>query len=147
MYISPGDAFENVIFLQTVLEEVQHRNRKIYSRIRKLIDAHPKWHVFGNEHHRSCYVERLAKESPNDRNDRAIRVAARWYSKHLENATTCLLTNDAENRLRALKEELECDTVSEYVKNLVVFPHYRFVLNKWCAQVMKMNPFFKFPGS
>ncbi len=32
--------------------------------------------VFPNEHHRSTYIERQKDESPNDRNDRAIRVAA-----------------------------------------------------------------------
>lgn len=34
--------------------------------------------MFTNEHFKGTFVERLSGESPNDRNDRAIRVAAKW---------------------------------------------------------------------
>ena len=60
---------------------------------------------------RDTYVEREPGESSNDRNDRAIRTAAKWYQKHLhlcsENAGTVdkmkvvLLTNDTDNRNKA----------------------------------------------
>lgn len=111
-----GDAFDNLICLQTMLREVEHRNRKVYHRLRKLIAEKESWYVFCNEHHRSTYIERLPQESPNDRNDRAIRVAARWYTQHSdETANVLLLTNDADNKAKASKEKLECLTLKEYV--------------------------------
>jgi hypothetical protein len=57
---------------------VQHRNRKLYARLRKCIAEKDNWYVFSNEHHRLTYIERQPQETPNDRNDRAIRVASRW---------------------------------------------------------------------
>lgn len=114
-----GDAFENLVCVQTVLQEVEHRNRKLYVRLRKLIEEKPTWYVFCNEHHRSTYIERLPKESPNDRNDRAIRAAARFYSQHLSETPVLLLTNDADNREKALREHLACKTVGDYVQGLV----------------------------
>ena len=66
-----------------------------------------------------CYTERLPGESANDRNDRAIRVACKWYEKHLKrnNIAVVLLSNDAENR-RIAKEEmsLTCETVRNYIE-------------------------------
>lgn len=52
-------------------------------------------------------MERVRGESANDRNDRAIRTAAHWYAAHLaaeQNADVVLLTNDRENKKRALME-------------------------------------------
>jgi exosome complex exonuclease DIS3/RRP44 len=40
--------------------------------------------VFSNEHHRLTYIERQPQETPNDRNDRAIRVASRWSALTLK---------------------------------------------------------------
>ena len=56
---------------------------------------------------RDTYIEREAGESANDRNDRAIRTAALWYQKHLQlttdsNMTVLLLTDDADNRKKAV---------------------------------------------
>lgn len=54
---------------------------------------------------RHTYVEREAGESSNDRNDRAIREAVKWYNKHLQTSRqiqTLLLTNDADNSLRSI---------------------------------------------
>ncbi len=42
-------------------------------------------------------------ESPNDRNDRAIRVAAAWYMRRVPGMPIIVLTNDAENRRKALE--------------------------------------------
>ena len=59
---------------------------------------------------RHTYVEQAKGESINDRNDRAIRVAAKWYQDHIgeafpevEDAKVVFLTNDAGN-LRQAKE-------------------------------------------
>ena len=61
---------------------------------------------------RDTYIERQPGESSNDRNDRAIRNATRWYQKHLELTDTAedrplkvvLLTNDQENMNKAKAE-------------------------------------------
>lgn len=65
---------------------------------------------------RDTYVERVPKETANDRNDRAIRTAALWYQKHLdescaedhqgEKVKVILLTNDMANKAKAVEEGL-----------------------------------------
>ena len=51
--------FQNVIVLQTVLEEVRHRSSPIYKRLRDIIsDVSRNFYVFINEHHKDTYVER-----------------------------------------------------------------------------------------
>lgn len=54
--------------------------------------------------YRHTYIEQERGESINDRNDRAIRLAAKWYHDHIqdafpaaEDAKVILLTNDAGN--------------------------------------------------
>lgn len=42
-----------------------------------------------------------AGESPNDRNDRAIRVAAKWYADRFPSVKVLLLSNDVDNRRKA----------------------------------------------
>jgi len=64
----------NVILAQTVMEEVRHRSAPIYKRLRDICaDVDRRFYIFYNEHHHETYVERLAGETANDRNDRAIR--------------------------------------------------------------------------
>lgn len=121
--------FKNVILLQTVLQEVQHLNGSVYKRIRDIISSkHRKFFVFSNEHHRETYIERRKEESSNDRNDRAIRVAASWYDEHLKECDggndenlrirVVLLTNDRENQQKAKKEGIISHTAQEYVESL-----------------------------
>lgn len=57
---------------------------------------------------RETFIEREPGESANDRNDRAIRVAAKWYSQHLKTSESdadglkvVLLTNDQGNKQKA----------------------------------------------
>eukprot|EP00794_Sanderia_malayensis_P006904 gene6904-7682_t len=120
---------QNVVILQTVLEEVKHRSYVAYKRIREIITRQEKkFYVFSNEHHPETYVERLKNEKPNDRNDRAIRVAAKWYDKHLAacngdkhyaaRVSMVLLTNDADNKELAQKDGIEAYTVHEYVDSI-----------------------------
>lgn len=47
-----------------------------------------------------------AGESVNDRNDRAIRLAAAWYAKLLPSMPVLLITNDADNLRKAKLEGL-----------------------------------------
>lgn len=61
---------------------------------------------------RETFIEREPGESANDRNDRAIRVAAKWYSEHLkglpdgDELRVVLLTNDLGNREKAKENNL-----------------------------------------
>ncbi|XP_076065936.1 exosome complex exonuclease RRP44-like protein Dis3 [Oratosquilla oratoria] len=115
------EAIKNVVVPQTVIEEVKHRSLPVYKRLRDLIETSSKhFYVFTNEHHGDCYVEREVKESVNDRNDRAIRVACWWYKQHLwmNNMGVVLLTNDKLNCDSARAMELEAYTVLEYVSSL-----------------------------
>ncbi|KAL5022343.1 hypothetical protein ScPMuIL_001498 [Solemya velum] len=114
-------AIQNVIVLQTVLEEVRHRSIPGYKRLKDMLsNADKHFYTFSNEFNRDTYVERKPGESSNDRNDRAIREACGWYVKHLEQSDVkvVLLTNDAENRKKAVDEGLTAFTIQNYVKEL-----------------------------
>ncbi|GFU03397.1 exosome complex exonuclease RRP44 [Nephila pilipes] len=121
-------AFKNVIILQTVLEEIRHRHSPAYNRLREVLsnsDRH--FYAFTNEHHRHTYTERKPGESANDRNDRAIRNATKWYQEHLKlseasDLRVVLLTNDKENSKKAAEEGLTVFTFAEYVKSMSQFP-------------------------
>ncbi|ONL93262.1 Exosome complex exonuclease RRP44 homolog A [Zea mays] len=68
---------------------------------------------------RDTYVKDMVGESSNDRNDRAIRVAARWYQSHLgESVKVLLITNDRDNKRKAIEEGLNAETVESYVRSL-----------------------------
>ena len=70
-------ALRDVIVLQTVLEEVRHNKISVHKRLRAIIsDEQRRFHVFSNEFHRETFTARAVGETPNDRNDRAIRNAA-----------------------------------------------------------------------
>ena len=66
--------------------------------------------------YRDTYIEREPGEKVNDRNDRAIRVATAWYASHLfpsqegerkaARVRVILLTDDAENKVKAENEDL-----------------------------------------
>ncbi|XP_065058694.1 exosome complex exonuclease RRP44-like [Rhopilema esculentum] len=124
---------QNVILLQTVLDEVKSRSFVTYKRIREIIERPDKhFYVFCNEHHWETYVERLKGETPNDRNDRAIRLAASWYDKHLElcslekdstdRVSIVLLTNDIANKEAAISGGIEAYTVHTYIKSITGSP-------------------------
>ena len=66
--------------------------------------------------YRETYIKQDPGESPNDRNDRAIRIGTAWYAQRLPQMKIYLLTNDAENRRKALGEQL--DAMSVQVKLL-----------------------------
>jgi len=70
-------------------------------------------HPYTLYYSRETFIEREPGESANDYNDRAIRVAAKWYSKHLEKAESeadslkvVLLTNDLGNKQKAEESSL-----------------------------------------
>ncbi|TSK17962.1 Exosome complex exonuclease RRP44 [Bagarius yarrelli] len=119
----------NVIILQTVLQEVRHRSAPVYKRIKDAIhDKEKHFYTFTNEHHRETFVEREQGESANDRNDRAIRVAAKWYSEHLSKSArgaetkVVLLTNDRANKEKAEQSGVIAYRCEEYIKSLIGNP-------------------------
>lgn len=109
----------DVVVLSVVLEEVKNKNLSTYNRLRAVID-NPLRHffVFSNENHKDTYVKSLANETPNDRNDRAIRVASQWYQHHLGAAKVVLITNDNDNRRKAREDGIVAETVDSYVQSL-----------------------------
>jgi len=111
----------DVIILQTVLDEVRHNKMSVHKRLRAIIDdASRRFHVFSNEFHRDTFTRREAVESPNDRNDRAIRAAASWYAAQLGDGgpRVLLLTNDADNLRKATAAGLAAQTIHQYVRSL-----------------------------
>ncbi|RUP45112.1 hypothetical protein BC936DRAFT_148596 [Jimgerdemannia flammicorona] len=135
-------AFKDVIVLQTVLEELRHLSLPIHTRLRKVIaDIDRRFYVFSNEHHRETYIDKLKDESPNDRNDRAIRVATNWYTEHLARSAkpdrpavaVVMISDDANNRAKAKETKIQAfsgiykiiphmRTVKEYVGTMVNYP-------------------------
>ncbi|XP_018423932.1 PREDICTED: exosome complex exonuclease RRP44 [Nanorana parkeri] len=120
---------QNVILLQTVLQEVRSRSAPVYKRIRDLTSNPEKYfYTFTNEHHRETYIEQEKGENANDRNDRAIRTAAKWYNKHLKkssktkNLQVLLITNDRKNKEKGVEEGIVAYTCEEYVKSLLANP-------------------------
>ncbi|OMH85318.1 Exosome complex exonuclease RRP44 [Zancudomyces culisetae] len=99
----------NVVVLQTVLEELKGLNMAIYGRVRRITTEHSRhWYVFSNEHSRDTYIDRNAGESANDRNDRAIRTACLWYQQHVpSDVEIVLITEDKENARLAREAGIE----------------------------------------
>ncbi|XP_075481686.1 exosome complex exonuclease RRP44 homolog A-like [Primulina tabacum] len=113
-------ALDDVVILSVVLEEVKNKNLAVYNRLRALCsNSQRRFFVFSNEYHKDTFVKIETGETPNDRNDRAIRVAAQWYQNHLGNLVRVLLiTNDKDNKRKAIKDGINAETVESYVKSL-----------------------------
>ena len=118
---------KNVVVLQTVLDEIRGRNPGIYTRIRNIVASgrtlNRHFFVFSNEYHREAALTlQTVGESPNDRNDAAIRKAALWYAKHVSPPVqVVLLTNDRDNASKAAAEGLGTDnfmtmTLIDYIR-------------------------------
>lgn len=113
--------FKNVIIPQTVLQEVKQRSISCYQRLTQLINSPDrKFICFVNEFHRDVFVTRLDNESPNDRNDRAIREVCKYYNQHFPNTTvkTIMISDDVNNVRLAREQGLCAATCREYVESL-----------------------------
>ena len=122
--------FQDVIILQTVLEELRNRSLPLYNRILGLIKSEDKhFYVFFNEFRLETYVVREAGESINDRNDRAVRRAVSWYTEHLKQAARVskrtkalpviiMLSDDKDNLRKAKIEQVEACSLRDYVSTL-----------------------------
>lgn len=116
-------AFQDVIVLQTVLEEVKNRSLPLYHRLIALTKNEGKrFYVFFNEFRQETHVPRNTGETINDRNDRAVRKAVEWYNQHIKKAvaarskkqtripTVIMITDDRDNLRKAEAEGVPADT-------------------------------------
>ncbi|KAJ3482729.1 hypothetical protein NLG97_g7488 [Lecanicillium saksenae] len=121
-----SSAFYDVVILQTVLEELRNRSLPLYNRLISLTKSEDKrFYVFFNDFRVETYVQREANESVNDRNDRAVRQAVKWYGEHLAaqagkgNApAVVMLTDDQDNIRKAKKEGIDAATLRGYIGSL-----------------------------
>ncbi|KAJ5544902.1 hypothetical protein N7461_007206 [Penicillium sp. DV-2018c] len=123
-------AFYDVIVLQTVLEELKNRSLPLYNRLLALVKSEEKrFYLFFNEFRRETHVRRGPEESINDRNDRAVRLVASWYSSHLQQSirkgkkekaipAIVVLTDDKENLRKSKEENVTALSLSDYVSGL-----------------------------
>ncbi|EFX01838.1 exosome complex exonuclease exoribonuclease [Grosmannia clavigera kw1407] len=121
-------AFYDVVVLQVVLEEVRNRSLPLYNRLVGLTRSEEKrFYVFFNEFRLETHVGREAGESINDRNDRAVRRATRWYSDHVAEAAAksrqtapavVMISNDRGNLEKARAEGLVASSLADYVRGL-----------------------------
>ncbi len=109
--------------------QVKHQNLGAYKRIRNIIsNPSKKFYVFANEHNRETFIERQTDETSNDRNDRAIRTSAKWYTSHLKKhlktgePQVVMITNDRANSMKAKEEDILSFSVHDYVKSLTDHP-------------------------
>ncbi|KAK3330190.1 hypothetical protein B0H66DRAFT_542989 [Apodospora peruviana] len=123
-----SSAFYDVVVLQVVLEELRNRSLPLYNRLIALTKSEDKrCYVFFNEFRLETHVARDEGETVNDRNDRAVRKAAKWYGEHLAHASgakkaavpaVVMLSNDRDNLRKARQEGIPACSLSEYVKTL-----------------------------
>jgi exosome complex exonuclease DIS3/RRP44 len=124
-------AFYDVIILQTVLEELRNRSLPLYNRLIGLTKSEDKrFYVFFNDFRLETYIPREVGETINDRNDRAVRRAVKWYSEHLSHAfkaagrnskrvpAVVMLSDDKENLLKAKEDGISACSLKEYAKGL-----------------------------
>ncbi|KAK3698446.1 exosome catalytic subunit dis3, partial [Vermiconidia calcicola] len=134
-FLSAMDLFESegvvqdVVVLQTVLEEVKNRSLPLYHRLIALTKNEGKrFYVFFNDFRLETYIQRDVRETINDRNDRAVRKACAWYAGHLKEAVTArksvrcpavvMLSEDRENLRKAKDDGLLALNLHDYVSGL-----------------------------
>ncbi|OTA79170.1 hypothetical protein M434DRAFT_402104 [Hypoxylon sp. CO27-5] len=120
-----SSAFYDVVILQTVLEELRNRSLPLYNRLIGLTKSQDKrFYVFFNEFRLETYVTREEGETVNDRNDRAVRQAVRWYNEHLKQnkskrlPVAVMLTDDRLNIEKAKAEKIPAIKLRDYVSGL-----------------------------
>ncbi|KAF4510628.1 hypothetical protein G6O67_002504 [Ophiocordyceps sinensis] len=120
-----SSSFHDVVVLQTVLEELRNRSLPLYNRLMGLTKSEDKrFYVFHNDFRLETYVIREPNESVNDRNDRAIRLAVKWYGDHLARTRTTkvpamvMLSDDQDNVRKAREQGLNASLLVDYVRGL-----------------------------
>ncbi|KAM0437597.1 hypothetical protein ACHAPT_001961 [Fusarium lateritium] len=120
-----SSAFYDVIILQTVLEELRNRSLPLYNRLIGLTKSEDKrFYVFFNDFRLETFVHREANETVNDRNDRAVRLAVKWYGEHLARTkakklpAVVMLSDDQDNLRKAKADGLHASSLRDYVSGL-----------------------------
>ncbi|KAK2603839.1 exosome catalytic subunit dis3 [Conoideocrella luteorostrata] len=120
-----SSAFYDVIILQTVLEELRNRSLPLYNRLIGLTKSEDKrFYVFFNDFRLETYINRESNESVNDRNDRAVRQAVKWYGEHLGRTgagtapAIVMLSDDRDNLRKATEQGLNAVSLRDYVGSL-----------------------------
>ncbi|KAK0618540.1 hypothetical protein B0T17DRAFT_495729 [Bombardia bombarda] len=121
-----SSAFYDVVVLQIVLEELRNRSLPLYNRLVGLTKSEDKrFYVFFNEFRLETYIARDDGETVNDRNDRAVRKATKWYGEHLARSqpkgqapAVVMLSNDRDNLRKAKLDGIPAFSLVEYVKQL-----------------------------
>ena len=100
---------DDVIILQSVLNDVRQKNLKAYARTRALVNRDDRrFHVFYNEFHSETFQHRNAKEVPSEYLERMIDSAALWYTNHIGGrAKVFVLSNFPRKGCKLFKEHLE----------------------------------------
>ncbi|KAI9991819.1 hypothetical protein PInf_017190 [Phytophthora infestans] len=132
------EVFADVLVLETVWEFVKRQDLGVYNRLRALLmNADRRFVVFANEHHRSCFVQKKQMlprgykedtsedtlvETEEERNERAVATAWKWYAGHLaelerQDVKVQFLANDVEDLKQAEKFGV-CGgkTIAEFLK-------------------------------
>jgi exosome complex exonuclease DIS3/RRP44 len=120
-----SSSFYDVIILQTVLEELKNRSFPLYNRLVGLTKSEDKrFYVFFNEFRQETYINRETGESVNDRNDRAVRQAVKWYGEHLaltkaaKIPAVVMLSDDRDNLRKAREQGIHASSLRDYVSEL-----------------------------
>ncbi|KAJ4272204.1 exosome catalytic subunit dis3 [Fusarium torreyae] len=120
-----SSAFYDVIILQTVLEELRNRSLPLYNRLLGLTKSEDKrFYVFFNDFRLETFVHREANETVNDRNDRAVRLAVKWYGEHLARTkakklpAVVMISDDRENLRKAKEGGIHASSLRDYVSGL-----------------------------
>ena len=121
--VSQIDVFEDpefgndVVILETVLNEVRSKNLKTFSRLRSLISTESRrFNVFSNEFHYETYSARKAGEAATDYCSRLIKIAHEWYNNHSKNVPVILLASRKEDS--SSENSKNCINFVDYVKSL-----------------------------
>ncbi|KAK4560413.1 exosome catalytic subunit dis3 [Recurvomyces mirabilis] len=116
VFETEGNAFQDVVVLQTVLEEVKNRSLPLYNRLVALTKNEGKrFYVFFNDFRLETYVQRDAEETINDRNDRAQAAKSR---KSARCPAVVMISDDKDCLRKAKGESIVASNLETYVSGL-----------------------------
>ncbi|OWZ24625.1 Exosome complex uclease [Phytophthora megakarya] len=156
------DVFADVLVLETVWEFVKRQDLGVYNRLRALLmNADRRFVVFANEHHRNCFVQKnqmlprgyrvdtsedTSVEPEEERNQRAVAMAWKWYADHLEElqrneVNVLFLANDAEDLKMAEKFGVQGGkTIADFLKPVAdKFPELQDLLSASAAEEKELT--------
>lgn len=112
----------NVLVLQTVLEEIKAKDQKVFETVKNLIEieTHRNFQVFANDFSKFTHVDKLNNETWQIRNQRAVMKAIAWYSDQakLYKKEVLFLTNNFKNFENAKNLGVNSQTIYDFVKEI-----------------------------